>query len=59
MAKGEEVEGRMSERLLVRSCKQLYVAYPLYSTGNYIQSPMIKYNKRTFKMYIYNGISLL
>ena len=63
VAKGEGVGGGMEWEVGVSRCKLLYMEWInnkvlLYSTGNYIQYPMINHNRKYFKkecicMYIY------
>ena len=60
VAKGEGVGGGMQWEFGVSRCKLLYREWinnkvPLYSTGNYIQSPGINHNGKEYeKEYIYN-----
>ena len=59
VAKGEEVGGGMEWEVGVNRCKLLNMEWInkalLYSTGNYIQYPMINHNGKEYKnrMYIY------
>ena len=61
VAKGEGVGGWMEWEVGVSRCKLLYIEWIhkvlLYSTGNYIQYPMISNNGKEYKkeyIYMYN-----
>ena len=58
---GGRVRGRMDWEFGVSRCKLLYIEWInnrvlLYSTGNYIQYPVIKHNGKEYlkSMYMYN-----
>ena len=61
VAKGEGVGGGMEWEVGVSRCELLYLGWMnnkvlLYSTGNYIQYPMINYNEKQYEkecIYIY------
>ena len=53
VAKGEGVGGGMEWEVGVSRCKRLYMEWinnkvQLYSTGNYIQYPMINHNRKEY-----------
>ena len=59
VAKGEEGGGRMAWEFGISRCKLLHIRWInnkvlLYSTGNYIQYPVINHNGKEYeKEYIY------
>ena len=61
-AKGENVGRGMDGEFGISRCKLLYIGWInnkvlLYSTGNYIQYPMINHTGKEYKkegMYVYN-----
>ena len=68
VAKGEGVGGGMEWEVEVSRCKLLYTEWIrtkilLYSTGNYIQYPMICHNGKEYRkrecIYMYNRVTLL
>ena len=62
VVKGEEGEGGMDWELGISRCKLLYIEWInnkvlLYSTGNYIQHPVITHNGKEYEkecIYMYN-----
>ena len=67
LPRGRGVGGGMEWEFGVSRCKLLYTAWInnnvlLYSTGNYIQYPVINYNGEEYEkecIYMYNSITLL
>ena len=59
VAKGEGVRGEMNWEFGISRCKLLYIGWInnkvlLYSTGSYIQYPVINHNRKEYeKEYIY------
>ena len=54
VAKGEGVEGGTDWKVGVSRCKLVYTGWinnkvPLYSTGNYIQYPVINHHGKEYK----------
>ena len=67
VAKGEEGGGGVDWEFGISRCKLLYIEWInnrvlLYSTGNYIQYPVINHNGKEYEkecIYMYNLITLL
>ena len=59
LPRGRGAGGRMDWEFGISKCKPLYTGWIsnkvlLYSTGNYIQYPMVKQNGKEYEEYIYS-----